>query len=89
MGWKRLGLMVTAVSLIVSLALPGVPAAAVIGSDVEVSVGSPPDHFAQNKQNEPAVAIDAHDPSVLAAGSNDEIDLEACDAGDPTSCPFT
>jgi hypothetical protein len=89
MGWKRLGLMLTAVSLIVSLALPGVPASALIGSDVEVSVGSPPGPFAQNKQNEPGIAIDAHDPSVLAAGSNEEIDLEACNAGDPTSCPFT
>ena len=58
-------------------------------SDVLVSVASPPTPFSQNKQNEPAVAIDAHDPNVVVAGSNDEIDEESCAAGDPTTCPFT
>jgi hypothetical protein len=88
MGGKRLALAAAAISLLASMVIPGISASA-LGSDQLVSVGSPPGPFAQNKQNEPSIAIDAHDTSVLAAGSNDEIDLEACAAGDPTSCPFT
>jgi hypothetical protein len=62
-----------------------VPAGAQAATEALVNTGSPPTPFPQNKQNEPSVAIDPADPSIVAAGANDEIDEPPCDG---SSCPF-
>jgi len=83
---RKLLALAVAAALALSVA---VIAGAAPGSDSLVTFGSSPSPFSQNKQNEPAMAIDANHPNVVVAGANDNIDLEDCNAGADNTCPFT
>jgi hypothetical protein len=54
--------------------------------ETRVSVASPPSPYLPNAVNEPALAIDANHPSVLAAGGNDLVDSAPCNG---SSCDLT
>jgi hypothetical protein len=85
---RRFSVFLLATALTALVAMPAIPAGAAPG-DVLVTNGSPSSPFSQNKQNEPAVAVDANHPNILAAGANEEIDMEACNAAEDDTCPFT
>ncbi|MGZ4155430.1 MAG: hypothetical protein ACXVQ0_13220, partial [Actinomycetota bacterium] len=74
----RMRRLVPIVGVLALVGLSPMPGASAANPDTLVTVGSPTSPFSQNKQNEPAVAIDQNNPQVLAAGANDNIDMEAC-----------
>ncbi len=47
-------------------------------TDALVSVGSPQDKHPENTSNEPSLAVDPTRPNILAAGSNDLVDMQPC-----------
>ncbi len=73
---RRLGIFVAFLSLTIALAFPTPASAATAES--KVTVGSPPTPYLPNGSNEPALAMDANSPAVLAAGANDLVDNSPC-----------
>jgi hypothetical protein len=59
---------------------------ALASGDLLITNGSPAAPFPQNKQNEPAVAVDPANTNLVAAGVNEEIDNLPCAGSD---CSFT
>jgi hypothetical protein len=80
------------VAVVLALGAVGAPAAhAAPAADALVSVGSPTNNHPQNAQNEPALAVSAIRPDVLAAGANDLVDMQPCSRAASTehaACSF-
>src|SRR5690242_825343 len=81
---RRMGFLVPLLSLVALLASP--TSAFALTAETKVSVGSPLTPYLPNASNEPALAMDANHPAVLAAGSNDLVDSAPCQG---SSCDLT
>src|SRR6266516_7207346 len=81
---RRSAILVALLALTAALAVPE-PAGAV-SAESKVTVGSPATPYLPNGSNEPALAMDANHPSVLAAGANDLVDNSPCKG---SSCGLT
>jgi len=71
--------------------IPPAGAAPTQATQALVSVGSPSNQHPQNAQNEPALAVDASRPDVLAAGANELVDMQPCSrqaATTASACSF-
>src|SRR5512132_2085259 len=66
------------VSLLLAVIAPSAAAQPPAATSALVSVGSPTNQQPQNAQNEPALAVDASRPNILAAGANDLVDMQPC-----------
>ena len=84
---RRLSVLAIAAVAAVGVAVPGVATAQVLPGEALVTVGSPPGPFSQNKQNEPAVAVDAFHPNVLRPGPTRKSTTRRATPGPTTRVP--
>src|SRR5437763_13012424 len=75
--------------LAMGVVMAAASSAVAFNPDTLVTVGSQSTPFSENKQNEPTITADANSPNILVAGANEELDMEACNAGADNTCPFT
>jgi len=81
---RRLAKLLALVSVTAALAVPVTAGAQT--AETKVSVAGPTTPYLPNAVNEPALAIDANNPNVLAAGANDLVDSAPCKG---SSCDLT
>ena len=81
----RLGAVLVALLSVTAVAIISTTAGA-LSSDSKVTVGSPNTPYLPNGSNEPALAMDANNTSVLVAGANDLVDSAPCNG---SSCNLT
>jgi hypothetical protein len=81
---RRLAKLLALVSVTAALAVPVTAGAQT--AETKVSVAGPTTPYLPNAVNEPALAIDANNPDVLAAGGNDLVDSAPCNG---SSCDLT
>src|SRR5829696_6150870 len=84
MPGPRRSVLVLLVAVTATLVLPTLAHAQT--PEAKVSVAGPPTPYLPNAVNEPALAIDANHPTVLAAGANDLVDSAPCNG---SSCDLT
>ena len=84
MPGPRRSVLVLLVAVTTALVLPTLGYAQT--PEAKVSVAGPTTPYLPNAVNEPALAIDANHPTVLAAGANDLVDSAPCDG---SSCDLT
>ena len=73
---RRSAIVVALLALIAALAVPALASGA--STEAKVTVGSPTTPYLPNGSNEPALAMDANHPAMLAAGANDLVDSAPC-----------
>jgi len=84
MPGPRRSVLVLLVAVTAALVLPTLAHAQT--SEAKVSVAGPTTPYLPNAVNEPALAIDANHPNVLAGGGNDLVDSAPCNG---SSCDLT
>jgi len=73
---RRSAVLVAVFAITAALAVPALAGAA--STESKVTVGSPATPYLPNGSNEPALAMDANHPAVLASGANDLVDNSPC-----------